>query len=63
MPSWASSARAFIAITAFVSNVPNTATAVVAPPQPDPDTTNTSATLDVDPVPADDTIFADGFDG
>jgi uncharacterized repeat protein (TIGR01451 family) len=41
----------------------NTATAVVGSPQTDPDTTNNSATLDVDPVPIDDTIFADGFDG
>jgi uncharacterized repeat protein (TIGR01451 family) len=41
----------------------NTATAVVGAPQTDPDTTNNSVTLDVDPVPTDDTIFADGFDG
>ena len=41
----------------------NTATAVVNAPQTDPDTTNNSITLDVDPVPTDDTIFADGFDG
>ena len=41
----------------------NTATAVVGAPQTDPDTTNNSATLDVDPAPTDDTIFADGFDG
>ena len=41
----------------------NTATAVVGAPQTDPDTTNNSVTLAVDPVPTDDTIFADGFDG
>jgi uncharacterized repeat protein (TIGR01451 family) len=41
----------------------NTATAVVGAPQTDPDTTNNSVTLDVDPAPPDDTIFADGFDG
>lgn len=41
----------------------NSATAVVGAPQTDPDTTNNSVTLDVDPVPSDDTIFADGFDG
>jgi uncharacterized repeat protein (TIGR01451 family) len=41
----------------------NTATAVVGAPQTDPDTTNNSVTLDVDPAPTGDTIFADGFDG
>ena len=41
----------------------NTATAVVGAPQTDPDTTNNSVTLDVEPVPTDDTIFANGFDG
>jgi uncharacterized repeat protein (TIGR01451 family) len=41
----------------------NTATAVVGAPQTDPDTTNNSVTIDVDPAPPDDTIFADGFDG
>jgi uncharacterized repeat protein (TIGR01451 family) len=40
----------------------NTATAVVGAPATDPDTTNNSASLDLDPAPIDDTIFADGFD-
>ena len=40
----------------------NSATAVVGAPQTDPDTTNNSVSLDLEPVPVDDTIFADGFD-
>jgi len=42
--------------------ITNSATAVVGAPATDPDTTNNTATLDTDPAPADDVIFADGFD-
>jgi uncharacterized repeat protein (TIGR01451 family) len=49
--------------TGTTGTLSNSATAVVGAPQTDPDTTNNSITLDVDPVPVDDTIFADNFDG
>ncbi len=40
----------------------NSATAVVGPPASDPDTSDNTAVVDSDPAPADDEIFADGFD-
>jgi uncharacterized repeat protein (TIGR01451 family) len=40
----------------------NSATAVVGAPATDPDPSNNTATLDVDPAPPSDVIFADGFD-
>lgn len=40
----------------------NTVTAVVGAPASDPDTTNNSASVDTNAAPADDLIFADGFD-